>query len=815
MGKSSRRRKNRKSKKKLVTSDDYFRSGPIEMARFGKEIVSRNLLSEDAFEQFQKSLADNHPEVCKKIDSTINEIVQIVSTLPPLELLKQAHWKYVGTSIGAYGEAGDGETALALRMIDYIQSIVTSTPPADIVNEKVDEEVYGKLEGLVKDLFSNLTFYFVSRSAYENTTNSDYNHEYDKFYTSAQIVWCMVRGDRYQAHEIDHHFAILSPHDDILQELFGVSTSQIMDGVKSILSSMTFGISNCFEDLKEFQKTTTIALEKHLKTNPQPERDLRDVMQEVIHDNGWEDWQYDVLGRLEGYDLHDLQKITNLPTSFLEAFSWKQGEETDFLSGDEMRGWPLKVWPIFQRPFLEIDGRYYCFECHCLLDNLYRQIQRAIFDKMPKYKTTWAKKQQDISESLPVEFFKGILPEARIYRSVFYPWPQKNDWAECDIVICYEDHLFIVEVKAGSFTYTSPATDFPGYIDSLKNLVYKPAKQGTRFLEYLRSKPTVILYDKRHNVVGSLSAGDYYQHNVCALTLDSFTEIACQPEQLKGLGIDIGEHPIWAFSIDDLRVYADIFSNPLVFLHYAEQRNKAFNTEHMMISDEMDHLGLYLTHNAYASKPLSLLGAEKIHYHGFSSKIDEYYSQRLLDPDTPCPLKQDMPERLDEIINALSHKAMPGRRKAASMILDCGGEWRDNIASSIDQVLKRQRERGTIQPIATVGETKVSIVCWDPEVSSVIKGFATDHCYATMLIAGDEERTSFELFFNKEQELVDISFDHLKLQDLPPEKYNRLKFLSEDLKAQRWGKASQGGKIRRNQLCPCGSGKKYKKCCGR
>lgn len=813
MGKSSRKKKNLKPKTTLVKPDDYCRFGPIEMARFGKEIVSRNTLSEEKFELYQRSIADKHPEVCTTIDYIIQKIVQIVSTLPPLELLKRAHWNYISTFIGIHGNAGDAEKASSLRMIDYIQSIVASAQPAGKIKNNIKEETYGELEILVEDLFHHLTFYFISRSANEIFTNPNYNQEYDKFYTSAQMHWCMVRGDRYQAHEINHHSAILSPHDDIIHDLFGINTGQIMEGVDSILASMTSGVLKCIEDLKEFQKLTTNALSKHIENAPQS-RDIQDLMQDVIQENGWEDWQHDVLGRFDGYDLHDLQKVTNLPTTFLEAFSWEQGEETEFLSGDEMRGWPLKIWPIFKRPFLKVDGHFYCFECHSLLDNLYRQIQRAIFDNRPEYKSIWAKKQQEISETLPVEFFEKILPGAAVYKSVHYPWPNKNDWTESDIVICYEDHLFIIEVKAGSFTYTSPATDFPSYISSLKTLVYKPAKQGTRFLEYLHSKPTAPLYDKTHNEVGILRSDDYYQFNICAVTLDSFTEIACQPEQLKGIGIDVGEHPIWSFSIDDLRVYADIFSNPLVFLHYAEQRKKAFNTEHMTLTDEMDHLGLYLAHNAYANKPLSMLGAKKIHYHGFTSKVDEYYTQRLLDPDASCPLKQDMPQRLDEILNVLSRKKISGRRKAASMILDCGGEWRDNIAASIDQVLSRQRKRGTIQPIATIGETKVSIVCWDPKVSEVVNGFAHDHCYATMIIAEDDERTSFELFFNEEQKLVDISFDHLKLCDIPPEEIERLKALSNDLKAQRWRTACQSGKVGRNQLCLCGSGKKYKKCCG-
>ncbi|MGV7096839.1 YecA family protein [Desulfovibrio sp. QI0434] len=811
MGKSTKKRKVQKIQRK---PDDYFHFGPIELARFGKEVVCKNNMSKEEVEQYQKATAEKHPGVCEKIDSKIQKIVKIVSTLPPLELLKQAHWKYVGTSIGLYGDANDKDAALALRMIDYIQSIVASTKPAEKIQDLAGD-AYGELENLVNGLFKDLPYYFSSRSLYEKTIHPDYNLEYDRFYTLAQMHWCMVRGDRYNAHEIEHHSAILSPHDDILQNLFGVNTEQIMKGVASILSSLSSGVQKCTVDLKEFQKKMTAEFEDYIRRVPQSGMDIQNVMQDVVRNNGWEDWQSDVFGRFFEYDLYDLQKITELPIAFLDAFSWEQGEEADFFSGEEMRGWPLKVWPVFKRPFLKVEGRYYCFECHNLFDNFYRQMQRVIFENRPDYKPIWASKQQEISESLPVEFFERILPGATIYKSVVYPLQNKNEWAESDIIICYEDHLFIVEVKAGSFTYTSPATDFPSYIASLKNLVYKPAMQGMRFLQYLKSRPIVSLYDNAHNEVGTLSAADYYQLNVCVLTLDSFTELACQPEQLKGLGIDIGENPIWAFSIDDLRIYADIFSNPLVFLHYAEQRKKAFSTEHMMLNDEMDHLGLYLDRNAYASKPLNLSGANKIFYHGFSSKIDEYYAKKLEDKNTLCPLKQDMPARLEEIINALANKKKLGRRKAASALLDCGGEWRDNIASLIDQVLVKQRERGTIQPIVTLGETKINIVCWDPKLPKMQDNFARDHCYATMLIAAEAERTLFELFFNEQLHVVDIDFEHLRCIDIPPEDIKRLKLLSADIKAQRWSKAKQTGKVGRNQLCPCGSGKKYKNCCAR
>ena len=113
---------------------------------------------------------------------------------------------------------------------------------------------------------------------------------------------------------------------------------------------------------------------------------------------------------------------------------------------------------------------------------------------------------------MPFYLLNKILPGAILYKPVYYKWHpaegQPKGWCETDGLVMYEDHLFIIEVKAGAFTYTPPATDFPAYIESLKNLVLKPAKQGKRFLEYLKSAPTVKLYDENHNEIGEISHED-------------------------------------------------------------------------------------------------------------------------------------------------------------------------------------------------------------------------------------------------------------------------------------------------------------------
>ena len=125
-----------------------------------------------------------------------------------------------------------------------------------------------------------------------------------------------------------------------------------------------------------------------------------------------------------------------------------------------------------------MNGRSYSFDFHALFDNIYRVMQRVILRLKPDYRDTWNRIQQEQSEELPFKYLDRILSGAQVFRSVYYRWHAEpgasgKNWCEADGLLVYDDHLFIVEVRAGAFTYTSPANDFPAFIASLKNLVLK------------------------------------------------------------------------------------------------------------------------------------------------------------------------------------------------------------------------------------------------------------------------------------------------------------------------------------------------------
>ena len=590
---------------KPLKPDEVFSIGPLTMGRFGKDLILQTNWEEEEFDKFQKHLIENYPKVVRDIDALVSEIKDLIKVLPPEKLLYRA-WGEMAKAhrnIESESEIGE-EEAISLRMIDYVQSVIAAVPPTEDQRDDVTDKEWKKLRSKIKQLFRSIGKYQICRNEKNRADDPNRDENFEEFQSRAQVYWCNVRGKRYPVHQSAYLEDLLLPHTDVLQELFGISGKQFVMEINKIWHALSFGISDAGEDLKQFQHDTMDAIDKKVESLPSDSKlTLRDLMAEVIQENDWKDREDDILGRFMGMDLFDVQKMTALPEKLLERLSWLPGEDKDFFAEGEFRGWPLRIWPIFKRPFIRLGGRYYCFDLNNLFDNLYRVMQRIIMHLKPDYQETWNTIQKRQSENLPLKYLERLLPGAKVMKEVFYRGKNDNgvtDWCEADGLLIYDDHLFIVEARGGAFTYTPPATDFPAYIASIENLIWKPAKQGQRFLNYLKSAESVPVFDSHRNQIDELRKSDFRRITICAVTVDTFTELAAQVQHLRKIGVDVGDEPIWAISLDDLRIYKDISENPLIFLHYVEHRMQAFHSDIIQCDDELDHLGLYLAHNHYS-----------------------------------------------------------------------------------------------------------------------------------------------------------------------------------------------------------------------
>ncbi|ARR51824.1 hypothetical protein ETN89_20860 (plasmid) [Photobacterium damselae subsp. damselae] len=805
-------------KRKINKPDENFTYGPLEVLRFGDKLLYKSNWSEEQFHHTQKELASRYEEIVQQIDTLVEGIAKKVSELPAEQMLHRAWTEMFASHIGMKSESeATSEQVHTIRMLEYLQSVIVSIEPNEVVKTEITEEDWEWLACSVEKLFDLINHsYHLSATAKKRLQNPDLNMDEEEFYFKSQMYWCNVRGERYHCHQEEYLNDLLLTHNDALIKNFDISASELITELMKVQYSLTRGMADAFAEFDEFIAKTHEKAEAKIEAGLADDKSVVETWQLVVEENNWQDWCASIMGRLFGLDLFDLSKVTNLPVKFLSVLSFERGEDTDLFSGGEFKGWPLRILPVFKKPFLNINSKYYCFDLNSLFDNIYRVIQRAIISTDPAYKSEWNEKQKKTSEELPFKYFRKLIPNAQEFREVYYRSgvgkKGRMEWCETDGLIIYDDHLFVIEVKAGAFTYTSPANDLPAYLSSIKGLVLNPTLQAKRFVDYLMSESDVTIYDENHKQVATLSKDDFRKITICPITIDSFTEIAAQIQHLKRIGLDVGDFPTWSISVDDLRVYSEVFDNPLIFLHFVEQRMNSFYSKSVETDDELDHLGLYLKHNNYALYADSLMSEQNanIRFNGYRQELDNYFADKLIAPKLPSPITQKMPDRLREIIDILSVEESLGRTKISSYLLDCSSEARLDIVDKIDNVLIQQAKLNRPLPLSTYGDRKLTVFCWQKSLIERDEDFVLNHARAAMLVTNDSERIVVELFYSNENLLEKVDWKVVSLQGLSNLEIERLKTQAESLKGMRHKKI---GKIGRNEPCSCGSGKKFKKCC--
>lgn len=807
------------SKIKLQKPDDYARYGPIEIARFGNEVFMKNNMTEEDHQDYISNLANEYPEIKSKIDQLVHEIRDLVASCNPLMLLHQSYRNMFMSLLGTTSEFQYGfDEMVAVRMLDYVQSVIVSTDPQKSVNGEDDIDNWGIIYEKVSELYSSLSHYHICHSAYLRKTDPNFNQYYNSLYVQAQELKTTVRGQRYPVYEFTHHFDLLSPHEKVFQELFGFGIREFLLGMEKMQTSLMRGMDNAMQDLETLMEKTIPLFGEEFENIP---KESREEMDKLLKEMGFKELSDSFIGRFVGYDLFDVEKVTGLPRVLLEELSWKVGEDKSFYSEGDYAGWPLRRLPIEERPFICIEEKIFCFDYYSLFDNLYRVIQRLMFRLKPEYKSEWNERQKQVSEQLPFVLFNKLLPESESYSSIYYQIKTGNNgkkqWCECDGFLIFDEHLIVLEVKAGAFTYTHPSTDFGAFIKSIENLAKKPHEQASRFIDTLKTEGEITVCDEEHVPIKELNFADYRHITSCSVTIDNFNEFAARVDKLSAIGIELGDIPSWNISLDELRVYADYFNSPSMFLHFLEQRTKASRSNDLELIDELDHLGLYIKHNLYTQTAESRNGMIAL-WHGYREELDNYFSMLVFpDVETPKKPQQEIPQKIQEIIDILDKQRKRGFTTVVSTLLDMSGDTREDIDTKMNILIGRQQEVKRIMPLSIFGESKITFICNQDGISSFKEDEAKEYVLATMLKPNDDIRLTLYLDYNTKSELYNVDFEYLATSDIPPERASEFIGLSEKYAQQRilsYKRQNDVKKIGRNEPCPCGSGKKYKKCCG-
>lgn len=748
---------------KPVKPDEMFEHGPLRMARFGKLTVMQNLMNKEQHSEYVALAAADYPVVCAEISEHVQAAIEIVRRIDPLTLLQRAFSDFALTIMKAGPEESShgAKEMVAKDMITYVQKLVCAVGP-NTKAPQVSDEDYKNLRSHVESLSTLFTpRYYIARTAVLKQ-RPDYDAELDEFGVYAEGHWLNVSGDRYSFHDPIHLDELLAEHDDTLQSVFGVSVDDIVRGVKAIQRSLTFGLRDASDILHREHE----AFKHFLDDNPQAT--MKDV-EEFTNAQKAEGQLDEAAEALFGLALFDVAKITGWPQPFIEPLSAAPGTDTKFVEHHEKGGWPTQPSITMLRPFLMHNGQAFVFSQVQCMDTLYRAIEHALVNAKPALRDGWNERQKRTTERLMLEQLSRALPDAMILANVYYqtfdPTTSRTEWVECDGVVIYDNHLIVAEIKGGAFSLKSPALSPKPQLDSLKKLVRDPIEQGRRFVRQLCQSGKIELFDEKRKRIMTIE-NVFDEVAIVCVTLDQLTDYAPQIEHFRLVGVDHSTEPVWTVSIDDLRVVTELLDNPIVFMHFVQERLRAFSSPAIRMVDELDHLGAYFEHNMYCDYAASFDAKNPMGWIGYRDKIDRHYHDKLIGKPDPEQVQPALPNRVAEIITLLAQQRKTGHLLVGKRLLDAHPDARAEISGMIDESLSLQSVQRRPRPLSSFGDFRITVFTNQAGCVNVPWDDARLHGYAVLQAEGKKDRVLLALDYDTSGILLNVEFEVLIEEDL-------------------------------------------------
>lgn len=183
-------------------------------------------------------------------------------------------------------------------------------------------------------------------------------------------------------------------------------------------------------------------------------------------------------------------------------------------------------------------------------------------------------------------------------------------------------------------------------------------------------------------------------------------------------------------------------------------------------------------------------------------------------PDRAVKPLQNIPVSLVEIVDYLQRHISVENIRLAHFFLNYSTEAKEEMAANIRHCILHQRDTGNSMPIRSIGDVNYCMFVTTPDVHPLSEEFQNDYTYAVASRVPSKTAVRISLEYDSWGRLVSASGRECSVLDLAEDKRDRIQKMGEE-KAQEWVRRFQlkQGKIGRNDICPCGSGKKFKHCC--
>lgn len=520
--------------------------------------------------------------------------------------------------------------------------------------------------------------------------------------------------------------------------------------------------------------------------------------------------------------MHDRKRDGEVTTAFLPAFAFTAQEVAEIMGATEARVAPvLEAFaldaddrnPRFQKlqdfnatnatPLLRLgSGRFLLFHIYSLDEALYESPAFWISADQA-YAATARKHRGDYPEQFTLERLAGVFGKAAVHSNVLLPAGRKARHGEIDVLAVFGDHAIVVQNKSKRLTIASRQGDDTKLREDFKQAIQDACDQARICAEVLL-KPGSVLTDKAGQPI-RLVHPIRRVFPVC-LVADHYPALAAQVRQFLRWTPTAGVDAPLVTDLFALDAMAEILGSPLRVMSYLDLRARF--GDRVLFSHEMTLLGYHLKQNLWIDDDVDQIMLED----GLSADLEAAMVVRregLPGPRTPPGILPETPNA--PIVHLVEQfERNPDAVELGLRLMHLSGRSMQTLTDGIGMVVAATRRDGGRHDFGMgFGDAGLTVHA-NPAPAAEAREFLRAHC--TLKKHQQKADTWYGLLVDPGS--GDIS-EALRLR-YPWVPDPALDEVAKDLRPRPMPAPGPRGvgsaKIRRNEPCPCGSGRKWKVC---
>ena len=459
-------------------------------------------------------------------------------------------------------------------------------------------------------------------------------------------------------------------------------------------------------------------------------------------------------------------------------------------------------------PLIPLDNdEYILFQHYSIVETLY-ETPFYWMGSDKSYVNTAMMHRGEFTERFCSRRLEAVFGKRRVFSNIYIVDSKGNRAGEIDVLVVFADRAIVLQAKSKRLTLEARKGNDSCLKEDFKKSIQDSYDQGLICGKLLEDEKYRLVDMSGHEMQLRRRYKEIY---ILCVVSDHYPALSFQSRQFLKYEQTDNILPPLVMDIFLLDVMAEMLDSPLYFLSYLNRR--ALYSDRVMSTHELTILSYHLQHNLWLD--------ENTFYHlcdDISDSLDLAMMVRrdgVSGKSTPGGILTRFKKKtLWKLVNGIEDKEDPATVDLGFMLLTLAEDTVDKISKGIDRMVamfKSDSNHHDLTLAIREGNTGLTIHCNDDMPKIAVERLGA-HCERRKYT--QKADNWFGICITPSNGLsirfgvrLDYKWKQSKNMD------EVVRDLPEGQKMGNFDPRFTGKKIERNQLCPCGSGIKYKKCC--